>query len=414
MGMTLRRIASADFFRIVWLAALLIPLSVRAEDVLSFNLDSVQQLRQIAGTSGVRVTVGDQRYLWDRYASVPDDGERWIRPDFQDMDAGSWRAEGVESASQGETREDSQYSSSCPGNLRVVPQPTGELTHRVLKAAIVEATRTGCPVEVQSGVHPIDRDLIVDTDDVVFLCKPGAVFRKTRSANAFWFRGKGIRMNGCEIDGMGYGGSGLIVDFSARNVRISDLYSHHHGGHGVLNRGVRTEADYVQTENNQKIGFANDAAKESTIRHLLSRNNGNEGLTIDNPGTRSIRVVGGFLEGNCRKGGVGNLGVDAAVDVVIEGMILRRPRAACPWNLTAQNNAGHTDRLSIRGGYYDGAADGDIHFRTNREKNFVVRDSSVAGIISLSSGPAVAIDVGGERNSVSTREYSGHLIWDMD
>lgn len=413
MGMIFRRPASADFISVVWLAAILLPLSVCAEDVLSFRLDSVQQLRQIAGTSGVRVAVGDQHYFWDRYASGPDDGGRWIRPNFQGMDAGRWRAQGVQSASHGVTREDEQ-SSLCPASLRVAPQPMGWLTHQVLKAALVEAVRTGCPVAVQSGVHPIDRDLIIETDNVVFECKPGAVFRKTRIANAFWFRGNGIGMSGCEIDGAGYGGSGLIVDFSARDARIVDVFSHHHGGHGVLNRGVRTVAQYNRTEDNQKIGFANDAAKESVIRHLLSRNNGNEGLTVDNPGTRSIRVVGGLLEGNCRKGGVGNLGVDAAVDVVIEGMILRRPKSACPWNLTAQNNAGHTDRLSIRGGYYDGASDGDIHFRTNREKNFVVRDSSVAGIISLSSGPAVAIDAGGERNSVSTTEYSGRLLLDMD
>lgn len=412
MELTMRRLASADFFLLAWLAVFLLPLSVWAGDAPSLRLDSVQQLRQVAGTTGMSVAVGGRLFFWDRYASELDDGDRWIRPDFHGLDAGRWRAEGVEPAPQVVANKDAQ-SPSCPSSLKMVPQSTGERTHQMLKAAIVEAARTGCPIEVQSGIHPVERDLIVDVDDVVILCRPGSVFRKARIANAFWFRGKGLRMTGCEIDGNGYGGSGLIVDFAAQDAQIVDIYSHHHGGHGVLNRGVRTEAEYVRTEDNQKIGFANDAAKETTIRHLLSRNNGNEGLTVDNPGTRSVRVVGGFLEGNCRKGGVGNLGVDAAVDVTIEGVILRRPNPACPWNLTAQNNVGHTDRLSIRGGYYDGTTGGDIHFRTNREKNFVVRDSSVAAIISRSKGPAVAIDTGGERNSVNMQSYSGHLLMDM-
>jgi hypothetical protein len=47
MGMIFRRLASADFISVVWLAAILLPLFVCAEDVLSFRLDSVQQLRQI-------------------------------------------------------------------------------------------------------------------------------------------------------------------------------------------------------------------------------------------------------------------------------------------------------------------------------------------------------------------------------
>ncbi len=83
MGMIFRRPTSADFFSVVWLATFLLPLSVYAEDISSSRLDSVQQLRQIAGTSGVRVAVGNETYVWDRYASGPDDGGHWIRPDFQ-------------------------------------------------------------------------------------------------------------------------------------------------------------------------------------------------------------------------------------------------------------------------------------------------------------------------------------------
>ena len=50
------------------------------------------------------------------------------------------------------------------------------------------------------------------------------------------------------------------------------------------------------------------------------------------------------------------------------GMISHRAKSACPWNLKEQNNTGHTDRLSICGGYYDGASDGDVRFVTNSEK----------------------------------------------
>ena len=220
-------------------------------------------------------------------------------------------------------------------------------------------------------------------------------------------------LGNCEIDGAGYSGSGLIIDFSAQDARLENVFSHHHGGHGVLNRGSRSTAEYLRTDNNGQIGFANDAAKGAFIHSLLSRENGNEGLTIDNPGVRSVRVVGGLLEGNCRKGGVGNIGVDAAEDIAIEGIIVRNPHPPCQWNLTAQNNAGSTDRLTIRGGYFAGASAGDIHFRTNVNRGYVVGDSNVMDIISLSNGHAVAIDAGGERNGVSVQGYSGRILMDM-
>lgn len=70
---------------------------------------------------------------------------------------------------------------------------------------------------------------------------------------------------------------------------------------------------------------------------------------------KSVRIVGGLLQCNCRKGGVGNIGVDAAEDAVIEGIIVQRPQTPCSWNLTAQNNVGNTDRLTIR------ATAGSVH-----------------------------------------------------
>lgn len=395
----------------LWLALLFTPPCLAGEGV-AVNVDEAQSLRQMVGTEGMRVVVGAKTFLWDRGNSRGDDDEASVRPSFTGV-VGRWRLQDGGSTLPSKTDEDAA-SASCSSPLKLTPQPTGELTYRLLMAAIKKGAGSGCPVIVEPGIYPIDRDVFLNTDDVILFCKPGAAFLKTRSANAFWFRGKRIRMSGrCEIDGGGFPGSGLIIDFSAQDSRVENVYSHHHGGHGVLNRGVRTTAEYVRTENNGQVGFANDAAKDADIRYLLSRENGNEGVAIDNPGTKSIRVVGGFFEGNCRKGGVGNIGVDAAEDVTIEGVVTLNPNPHCKWNMTAQNNVGNTERLSILGGYFSGAVDGDIYFRTNTSKRYAVKDSTVADIVSLSKGPAVAIDAGGERNSVSVKGYTGRLLMDM-
>ena len=394
---------------LVWLGSFL-PLQCRAEESVVLGLDSVEQLRQLVGSEGVGIQVGEKIYWWDRRDMSGVDEDARVRPGFAGV-AGGWRqqnepvAPDVGGAFQ---------PASCRAPVVLEPQQTGELTARLLKAAVAEGAVSGCPVIVAPGIHPIDRDIFISTDGATLFCKPGAIFKKTRTANVFWFKGKGIRMSGrCEIDGAGYSGSGLIVDFSAQDTKIEHVYAHDHGGHGVLNRGAHTLAEYVRTERNGKIGFANDAAKDVDIRYLLSRENGNEGLTIDNPGVKSVRIVGGLLEGNCCQGGVGNIGVDAAEDVVIEGIIVQRPQTPCSWNLTAQNNVGNTDRLTIRGGYFSGARKGDIHFRSNVERGFIVRDSVVTNIVSRSNGHPVLIDAGGERNSVSVQGYSGRIVVDL-
>lgn len=397
-------------FGVVWLALFFSPPCPAGENVV-LDMDSVRQLRQVVGVEGMRVKVGSKTYWWDRRDTGGGDEEEWVRPDFVGA-VGGWRLQSSQSTKSNAA--DELQSASCRAPLRLAPQKTGERTYRLLQAAVAEGAASGCPVIIEPGVHPIDRDISVSADDVTLFCKPGAIFQKTRTANAFWFRGKRIRMSGrCDIDGAGYSGSGLIIDFSAQNTRIENVYAHHHGGHGVLNQGLRTTAEYVRTENNGQVGFANDAAKDADIRYLLSRENDNEGLTIDNPGVRSVRIIGGLIEGNCRKGGVGNIGVDAAEDVTIEGIIVRQPHSPCKWNLTAQNNVGNTDRLTIRGGYFAGATEGDILFRTNVGRGFAVRDSTVTDIISSSNGPAVAIDAGGERNGVSVQGYSGRILMDM-
>ncbi len=374
-------------------------------------MENVRYLRHVVGVDGMHVVVGAKTYRWDKRDISRDADGLSLRPIFSGV-VGSWRPH--DNQSKQATKVVGASPASCRVSFSLSPQKTAERTYQLLQAAVVDGVATGCPVIIERGIHLVDRDIVISADDATLYCMPGAIFRKVRTANALWFKGKHNRMLGnCEIDGAGYPGSGLIIDFSAQDTRIENVFSHHHGGHGVLNRGSRTNAAYLRTDNNGQIGFANDAAKGAIIHSILSRDNGNEGLTIDNPGVRSVRIVGGFLEGNCRKGGVGNIGVDAAKDIAIEGVILRNPHSPCQWNLTVQNDAGNTDRLTVLGGYFAGASAGDIHFRTNVNRGYVVRDSNVMDVISLSNGPAVAIDAGGERNGVSVKGYTGRILMDM-
>lgn len=125
------------------------------------------------------------------------------------------------------------------------PQQTGELTARLLKAAVAGLR---CSKSVIVAPHSPDRSRYLHQHGWRHtVLQTRCDLQKTRTANVFWFKGKGIRTSGrCEIDGAGYSGSSLIVDFSAQDTKIEHVYAHDHGGHGVLNRGAHTLAEYVR------------------------------------------------------------------------------------------------------------------------------------------------------------------------
>jgi hypothetical protein len=282
--------------------------------------------------------------------------------------------------------------------IELKPAAGPDQTREALQNAIGQAATTGCPIRLKPGIYLLNRSIAVEADRVAIVCDPGAVFRKTGQANTILFKGASGSIAGrCEIDGAGQGGSGLIVEKSATDTRIEHVFSHHNGGHGILNTGTRTFASENRTEDNRKVGFANSTAVGATIVGLSSRRNGNEGLTIDNPGTAHMKIQGGLVEDNCKVGGVGNIGIDAATDVTVTDVVAKNPSLPCKWNLTAQNNVGNTLQLHIKGGTYSGARDGDIHFRTNSIQGFTVRDSSVRQIVSKSP-VAVLADPGTSRD----------------
>lgn len=375
-------------------------------DVLPFDVENSVQLRHAIGAPGVIAIVNGKRFDWDAASAQLDNGASVLRPDLFDG-AGRWR---LAPTNAGDVVVDGRDRAvRLPGCADpaarpvklVAADPTADVATR-FDAAIAQAAATRCPIIVEPGVYPVGRDISIAASHITVFCKEGAVFRKTATANAIWLKGEGDRMIGrCEIDGGNKRGSGLIVAASARDTDLTGLYVHDNQGHGVLNKGRGTRADSVRTERNTEVGFANDSAKDLTIISLVSRLNGEEGLTIDNPGTASVSVLGGYIAGNCRIGGVGNIGVDAAVDVSITGPIVKDPGAACGWNLTAQNNVGDTRRLRVRGGVFAGALKGDVHFRTNPQRHYAVRESSVEAILS-SSPRAVVMDDGSVDDHVIT------------
>jgi hypothetical protein len=387
--------------------------------LVSVNLETPAQLRAVVGIPGMRADIRSPHaeFYWDDDSNASGDGASVIQP-ANFSGSGRWQRDGVSprekydaspDADSGESKMPSVCTDGNLSKLVLRPSDSSDDVVKELNVAIAKAGETGCPVHVPAGIYTIsNREIKIAADHVTIYCEPGAVFKKTGDANLFWFRGAFDRMLGrCEIDGNGFGGSGLIVDASAQDAQLSGVYSHNNLGHGILNTGHRTHAKDCRTENNGKVGFANSRSLGTVVKSLLSRWNGNEGLTIDNPGTSSIRVLGGYMEGNCQKGGVGNIGIDAASDVEITGIIATTPNRACPWNLTAQNNVGNTERLQIRGGYFSGAQAGDIHFRTNTKDGFTVTGSSIEGVIATSSANPILIDQGASNNSVKTDNYSG-------
>jgi hypothetical protein len=379
---------------------------------MSINLESPAQLRAVVGIPGMRADIRSphSEFYWDDDSDAPGDGLSIIQP-ANFSGSGRWQSEGVfprerhdtiPDADFGESRLPSVCSSGSLSQLVLRPSDSSDDVMRELNAAIAKAGETGCPVHVPAGTYTIsNREIKITADHITIYCEPGAVFKKTGNANLFWLKGAFDKMLGrCEIDGNGFGGSGLIVDASAQDAQLSGVYSHNNLGHGILNTGHRTHAKYCRTENNGQVGFANSRSVGTIVKSLLSRWNGNEGLTIDNPGTSSIQILGGYMEGNCQKGGVGNVGIDAASDVEIIGMVATTPNRACPWNLTAQNNVGNTERLHIRGGYFSGALSGDIHFRTNVKDGFTVTGSSIEGVLANSNAKPILIDQGARNNSV--------------
>ncbi len=302
-------------------------------------------------------------------------------------------------AGKRDARETHECASPAARSIELTPPATPEQTRVMMQKAIEQAAATGCPIKVKPGIYLVNRTIAVEANRVTIVCDPGAVFRKTGQANAIIFKGASGSISGrCEIDGAGLGGSGLIVEKTATDTRIEHVFAHHNGGHGILNIGTRTFASENRTEDNRKVGFANSTAVGATIVGLSSRRNGNEGLTIDNPGTAHMKIQGGLIEDNCRVGGVGNIGIDAATDVTVTDVVAKNPSLPCKWNLTAQNNVGNTVQLHIKGGSYSGARDGDIHFRTNTVQGFTVRDSSVRQIVSKSP-IAVLADPGTSHNA---------------
>jgi len=382
---------------------------------LSVSLENPSQLRAVVGIPGLRAEIrGSQSiYDWDDSSNAPDDGVSIIQP-INHNSPGRWQKDGVGHRDHRVTSSDDErfgelkLPPTCSGSssrqLDLRPFDSPEKVVAELHAAIAKAAETGCPIHVSAGIYPINRDIIIAENHVTIFCVKGAVFKKVGVANLFWLRGASDKMLGqCEINGDGFAGSGLIIDSSAQDAQISGVYSHNSDGHGILNRGHGTHAENCRTEKNGGVGFANDHSVGTVIKSLLSRWNGNEGLTIDNPGSAHIQIVGGYIEGNCVKGGVGNIGVDAASDVIITGIIAKTPSHACPWNLTAQNNVGNTDHLMIRGGYFSGAEAGDIHFRTNDKDGFTVRGSSIEHVLTTSGANAILIDKGATGNSVMAK-----------
>ena len=128
---------------LVWLGSFL-PSPCRAEESVVLGLDSVEQLRQLVGSEGVGVQVGEKVYWWDRRDMPGVDEDAWVRPGFAGI-AGGWRqqnepvAPDVGGAFQ---------PASCRAPVVLEPQQTGELTARLLKAAVAEGAVSGCPVIV--------------------------------------------------------------------------------------------------------------------------------------------------------------------------------------------------------------------------------------------------------------------------
>jgi Chaperone of endosialidase len=271
-----------------------------------------------------------------------------------------------------------------------------------IEAAVGAAANDGWPVYFPAGTYLLGAGGVrVTQDRLSVVCAPGAVFRKMATSNGWWLQGASDRLLGaCEIDGNGQSGSGVFVDSGATDAQLDNVSSHHNGGHGILNLGARTRATNDRTEYNAKVGFANSAATSALIAQLVSRFNGNEGLTLDNPNMRYATVLGGYFEGNCTVGGVGNIGTDASVGVTLVGVMAVSPNPNCPWNLTAQNNVGTTDGLHIVGGYFGGAdaTGGDIHFKKNGA--FTTTNSTVDGVVSASTGASVVVDLGATNNFV--------------
>ena len=404
---------------LLWVLSFFSPVVVSIPTLtLNIHLDNLIQLRTIIGFPGLllNLSIGTKdtsryAYYWDENSHSSDNGESILQPNNL-SDIGRWtKAEFSNNEPHEATFNNFLNPVFCQKNNviqnQITPSNSPDEVKKILIDAISDSGATGCPVYVKAGTYPFNQDIIFANNGITLFCERGVVFKKLATSNGFRFKGAFNKMIGhCEIDGNNQLGSGLIIESSAENTLISGVFSHHHGGHGILNSGQHTEALDNRTENNKEVGFANDRAKGLIIKSLLSRNNGNEGLTIDNFGTIAIRVFGGYIADNCQRSGVGNIGIDAATDVTIIGIIANHPGPQCPWNLTAQNNVGNTDRLSIKGGYFSGANLGDIHFRTNNIDGFTVTNSSIEGILSSSGSYAVLIDHDALNNSVNIDQSS--------
>lgn len=383
---------------------------------LTIHLDDVTQLRTVIGfpnlhlnlTIGIKDT-STHSYYWDENNRSPDNGASVLQPD-NFVGVGRWRKTELSNNEPHESAFNNfQNPSFCQNNNvlqnQINPSNSPEEVKKMLITAINSSAATGCPIYVKAGLYSFNQDIMIANNGITIFCERGAIFKKLGTSNGFRFTGAFNKMLGqCEIDGNNQQGSGLIIESSAKNTLISGVFAHHNGGHGILNSGQHTEALNIQTDDNKEVGFANDRAKGLVIKSLLSRNNGNEGLTIDNFGTNEIQVFGGYIEGNCQRSGVGNIGIDAATDVTITGIIANNPSPQCPWNLTVQNNVGNTNQLNIYGGYFSGANLGDIHFRTNDIDGFTVKNSSINGILSSSGSYAVILDHGTVNNSVNINQ----------
>ena len=154
---------------VVWLGLFFLP-PCRAEENVTIAMDSVGHLRQVVGVEGMHVVVGAKTYRWDKRDMSSDDNEASVRPGFTGV-VGSWRLHDNQSTQP--ITVDEPSPASCRASLKLAPQQTGELTYRLLQAAVVDGAGSGCPVIIEPGIYPVDRDIVISTDDATLFASLG-------------------------------------------------------------------------------------------------------------------------------------------------------------------------------------------------------------------------------------------------
>jgi hypothetical protein len=284
--------------------------------------------------------------------------------------------------------------------------------------AIAAAQAVSGAVKFPYGTYKITSSLTVG-NQVDIIGERGAVLKRYADIQIMNITGTYVRVSSLDFDGNKatfpsptYTGVAIIFVTGSFNV-IEDCDIYNGNAQGIALDGQSTTCQFNMVHDNyiwgcSGVGVSQSKSTDNVIANNTIRNNGYEGITVDNASYRTV-VNGNRLDGNCNAGGVASIGMDSASLNSITGNVITATGSSLPGIKTQNNIAGSSYNIITGNTLIDGGAYG-IHLYANgtyTSNHNVITGNVIRGF----STSAVQLDSGCNNNTV-TGNHSDKLVVD--